>query len=80
VLVCYGQPNANRVDRVKSDEQGKFSFKAYEGVKYYVTVVIPKGNEEYDYFRWMELNDGSENTPVKIIIDPNRPESSHKFK
>jgi hypothetical protein len=36
-----------------ADEQGRFSFKVYEGVKYYARVVIEKEKDEY--YHWVEV-------------------------
>src|SRR5262245_23789089 len=80
VVVYYGQPNANLVEMVRSDEQGRFSFNAYEGVKYYVKPVISKDSSEVDNFNWIEFNEEDKKSPLKIVIDPKRPGNSHKIK
>jgi protocatechuate 3,4-dioxygenase beta subunit len=80
VLVNYGQPNENMTSNVKTDEYGRFSFNAYEGVKYSARVIIDKGDSEYAYFKWSDAPTDTEKAPMKIVIDPNRPESKAKFK
>ncbi len=80
VLVNYGQPNANMTSNVKTDEYGRFSFDAYEGVKYSVRVIIDLGDSEYAFFNWSDLPADAEKAPMKLVIDPNRPESKAKLK
>jgi hypothetical protein len=65
---------------VKTDEYGRFSFKAYEGVKYSVRVIIDLRDSEYAYFNWADVPADTEEAPLKIVIDPNRPESKMKLK
>ena len=80
VLVSHGQPNANMMSNVKTDEYGRFSFNAYEGVKYSARVIIDLGDSEYAYFKWSDVPVDTEKAPMKIVIDPNRPESKAKLK
>jgi 5-hydroxyisourate hydrolase-like protein (transthyretin family) len=80
VMVSHGQPNANMMSDVKTDEYGRFSFNAYEGVKYSARVIIDLGDSEYAYFRWSDVPADTEKAPMKIVIDPNRPEEKVKLK
>jgi|GEM_PF-1261987 len=80
VLVSHGAPNANMMSNVKTDEYGRFSFKAYEGVKYSARVIIDLGDNEYAYFKWSDVPADTEKAPMKIVIDPNRPEEKAKLK
>jgi 5-hydroxyisourate hydrolase-like protein (transthyretin family) len=80
VLVSHGQPNENMMSNVKTDEYGRFSFKAYEGVKYSARVIIDLGDSEYAYFKWSDVPADTEKAPMKIVIDPNRPEEKAKLK
>jgi Carboxypeptidase regulatory-like domain len=80
VLVNHGQPNANMTSNVKTDEYGRFSFNAYEGVKYSARVIIELGDSEYAFFKWSDVPADTEKAPMKIVIDPNRPESKAKLK
>jgi len=80
VLVNHGQPNANMMSNVKTDEYGRFSFNAYEGVNYSARVIIDLGDSEYAYFKWSDVPADTEKAPMKIVIDPNRPESKAKLK
>jgi 5-hydroxyisourate hydrolase-like protein (transthyretin family) len=80
VLVSHGQPNENMMSNVKTDEYGRFSFNAYEGVKYSARVIIDLGDSEYAYFKWSDVPADTEKAPMKIVIDPNRPESKTKLK
>jgi Carboxypeptidase regulatory-like domain len=79
VLVNHGQPNEFMTSNVKTDEYGRFSFDAYEGVKYSVRVIIDLKNNEYAYFNWADVPANTEKAPLKIVIDPNRPESKVKL-
>ncbi len=76
----HGQPNEFMTSNVKTDEYGRFSFKAYEGVKYSVRVIIDLRDSEYAYFNWADMPADAEKAPLKIVIDPNRPESKVKLK
>jgi Carboxypeptidase regulatory-like domain len=80
VLVNHGEPNANMMSNVKTDEYGRFSFKAYEGVKYSARVIIDLGDSEYAYFKWSDVPADTEKAPMKIVIDPTHPESKAKLK
>ena len=80
VLVNHGQPNENMTSNVKTDEYGRFSFNAYEGVKYSARVIIDLGNNECAYFKWSDVPADTEKAPMKIVIDPNRPEWKAKLK
>jgi 5-hydroxyisourate hydrolase-like protein (transthyretin family) len=80
VLVSHGQPNANMMSSVKTDEYGRFSFNAYEGVKYSARVIIDLGDGEYAYFKWSDVPADTEKAPMKIVIDPNRPQEKAKLK
>jgi len=80
VLVNHGQPNENMMSNVKTDEYGRFSFNAYEGVKYSARVIIDLGDSEYAYFKWSDVPADTEKAPMKIVIDPNRPEEKAKQK
>ncbi len=80
VLVSHGQPNENLMSNVKTDEYGRFSFSVYEGVKYSARVIIDLGDSEYAYFKWSDVPANTEKAPMKIVIDPNRPESKSKLK
>jgi protocatechuate 3,4-dioxygenase beta subunit len=80
VLVNHGQPNENMTSNVKTDEYGRFSFNAYEGVKYSAGVIIDLGDNEYAYFKWSDVPADTEKAPMKIVIDPNRPEWKAKLK
>jgi hypothetical protein len=76
-LVAYGQPNANQVERVKANDKGRFSFRAYEGVSYSVKVILEKG-DEYHYFSWIDLQKLGEKSPLQIVIDPKQPQEKVK--
>jgi 5-hydroxyisourate hydrolase-like protein (transthyretin family) len=80
VLVSHGQPNENMMSNVKTDEYGRFSFNAYEGVKYSARVIIDLGDSEYAYFKWSDVPADTEKAPMKIVIDPTRPEEKAKLK
>jgi protocatechuate 3,4-dioxygenase beta subunit len=80
VLVSHGLPNENMMSNVKTDEYGRFSFKAYEGVKYSARVIIDLGDSETAYFKWSDVPADTEKAPMKIVIDPNRPEWKAKLK
>jgi Carboxypeptidase regulatory-like domain len=80
VLVNHGQPNENMTSNVKTDEYGRFSFKVYESVKYSARVIIDLGDNEFAYFKWSDVPADAEKAPMKIVIDPNRPESKAKLK
>jgi len=80
VLVNYGQPNENLTSNAKTDEDGRFSFKAYEGVKYSVRAIIDLGDGEYAYFKWSDVTADAEKAPMKMVIDPNLPEGKAKLK
>ena len=47
VLVNHGKPNENMMSNVKTDEYGRFSFNAYEGMKYSARVIIDLVDSEY---------------------------------
>jgi 5-hydroxyisourate hydrolase-like protein (transthyretin family) len=80
VLVNHGPPNEYMTSNVKTDEYGRFSFNAYEGVKYSARVIIDLGDSEYAYFKWSDVPADTEKAPMKIVIDPNRPEEKVKLK
>jgi Carboxypeptidase regulatory-like domain len=80
VLVNHGPPNQNMMSNVKTDEYGRFSFNAYEGVMYSARVIIDLGDSEYAYFKWNDVPADTEKAPMKIVIDPNRHESEAKLK
>jgi len=80
VLVSHGAPNANMMSDVKTDKYGRFSFNAYEGAKYSARVIIDLGDSEYAYFKWSDVPADTEKAPMKIVIDPNRPEEKAKLK
>ena len=72
VLVNYGAPNENMTSKVKTDEYGRFSLKVYEGVKYSARIIIDLGGP-FAYFKWNDVPADSDKSPMKIVIDPNRP-------
>ena len=80
VMVSHGQPNENMMSNVKTDGYGRFSFNAYEGVKYSARVIIDLGDNECAYFKWSAAPADTEKAPMKIVIDPNRPEWKAKLK
>jgi hypothetical protein len=43
-------------------------------------VIIDLGDSEYAYFKWSDVPADTEKAPMKIVIDPNRPESKAKLK
>jgi hypothetical protein len=49
-------------------------------VKYSVRVIIDLRDSEYAYFNWADVPADVEKAPLKIVIDPNRPESKVKLK
>jgi hypothetical protein len=80
VLVNHGLPTTIMMSNVKTDEYGRFSFNAYEGVKYSARVIIDLGDSEYTYFRWSDVPADTEKAPMKIVIDTNRPGEKVKLK
>jgi hypothetical protein len=70
----------NMMSIVKTDEYGRFSFDAYEGVKYSARVIIDLGDSEYAYFKLSDVPADTEKAPMKIVIDPTHPESKAKLK
>ena len=68
------------MSNVKTDEYGRFSFNASEGMKYSARVIIDLGDSEYAYFKLSDVPPDTEKAPMKIVIDPNRPESKAKLK
>jgi 5-hydroxyisourate hydrolase-like protein (transthyretin family) len=80
VLVSHGQPMENMMSSVKTNEYGRFSFNAYEGVKYSARVIIDLGDSEYAYFKLSDVPADTEKAPMKIVIDPTHPESKAKLK
>src|SRR5262245_31015534 len=80
VLVSHGQPNENMMSNVKTNEYGRFSFNAYEGVKYSARVIIDLGDSEYAYFKWSDVPADTEKAPMKIVINTNRPKENAKLK
>jgi hypothetical protein len=51
-----------------------------KGVKYSARVIIDLGDSERAYFKWSDVPPDTEKAPMKIVIDPNRPESKAKLK
>ena len=68
----YSQINVPIVYAAKPDQEGRFSFKVYDGLKITMRATVEMGRREYVYSNYVEAWVMGEDLKVKIVIPANR--------